>query len=74
MVDRLFEELPSDLTFEDNNSNVVLFSNHQGYPIIAVNGRGDEEVHQIYPVQTKQDSIGNTIKKYAGKLNVIKGY
>ncbi len=70
-IDRLFAELPNDLSFEENNQSIVPHNNHQGNTILPVTGRAHGETYQIYPVQTKQDSTGVDVKKYAGKLNVI---
>lgn len=71
MVDKVFAELPTDLSFENNSQELILHSEHDGGTRLPVQSLGDEEIYQIYPVQTKQDTAGNTVKKYAGKLNVI---
>lgn len=71
MVDKVFAELPTDLSFENNSQELILHSEYNGGTRLPVQSLDDEEIYQIYPVQTKQDTAGNTVKKYAGKLNVI---
>ena len=66
-----YSELPADLTFENNDKEIIPYFNYNGEVQLVVNGLEDEETYQIYPVQTKEDEDGNEVKKYAGKLNVI---
>jgi hypothetical protein len=74
-----FAQLPDSLHFETNSRTPVPHHEHacgagcadNGAAILPVTGGEHNTVYQIYPVQTRRDSLGNPERKYAGKLNVV---
>lgn len=74
-----FAQLPDSLHFETNSRTPVPHHEHacgagcadNGAAILPVTGGEHNKTYQIYPVQTRRDSLGNPERKYAGKLNVI---
>lgn len=74
-----YADLPDSLHFETNSRTPVPHHEHacgatctdNGAAILPVTGGAHNETHQIYPVQTRTDSLGNPQRKYAGKLNVV---
>ncbi|HRJ16705.1 MAG TPA: hypothetical protein PLI34_17025, partial [Saprospiraceae bacterium] len=74
-----FAQLPDSLHFETNSRTPVPHHEHacgagctdNGAAILPVTGGEHNKTYQIYPVQTRRDSLGNPERKYAGKLNVV---
>ena len=65
------DQLPEDLSFEDNRRNPVEMIVQDNKVLLPIRGAAEEGVHQLYAVQLKTDSSGNPVKKYAGKLNIL---
>jgi len=65
------DQLPADLSFEDNRRNPVEMIIQDNKVLLPIHGAAEEGVHQLYAVQLKTDTSGNPIKKYAGKLNIL---
>ncbi|MEZ4986323.1 MAG: hypothetical protein R2795_15000 [Saprospiraceae bacterium] len=61
---------PADLHFEDNQTNRIAHFEADGQMLLHVHGREAGDIHQIYPVQTREDENGIATPFYAGKLNV----
>jgi len=74
-----YAQLPDSLHFETNSRTPVPHHEHacgagcadNGAAILPVTGGEHNKTYQIYPVQTRRDSLGNPERKYAGKLNVV---